>query len=124
MLYGNSPQAAVKPLLTSDRKAARRGWPGSLKTGPSPPAQGSDNPQELLDTRSSFPPSCARVCAQLLSHAQLFETPRGQVPLSMGFSWREYWVTISSSRGLNLSLLHWQVDSLPLSHLGSPPSKS
>ena len=24
------------------------------------------------------------------------------------------------TQGLNLSLLHWQVDSLPLSHLGSP----
>ena len=36
------------------------------------------------------------------------------------------WVAISSFRGifptqgLNLRLLHWQVDSLPLSHLGSP----
>ena len=28
------------------------------------------------------------------------------------------WVAISFSRGLHL--LHWQVDSLPLSHLGSP----
>ena len=36
------------------------------------------------------------------------------------------WVVISSSReifptqGLNPCLLHWQADSLPLSHLGSP----
>ena len=32
------------------------------------------------------------------------------------------WVAISSSRGSsqNLHLLHWQVDSLPLSHLGTP----
>ena len=32
------------------------------------------------------------------------------------------WVAISSSRGSsqNLHLLHWQVDSLPLSHLGIP----
>ena len=33
------------------------------------------------------------------------------------------WVAISSSRGLNLSLLcllHWQVDSLPACHLGNP----
>ena len=36
------------------------------------------------------------------------------------------WVAISSSRGIfliqgsNQCLLHWQVDSLPLSHLGSP----
>ena len=30
------------------------------------------------------------------------------------------WVAISFSRGLNLHLLYWQVDSLPPSHLGSP----
>ena len=30
------------------------------------------------------------------------------------------WVAISFSRGLNLSLLHWQAVSLPLSHPGSP----
>ena len=37
------------------------------------------------------------------------------------------WVAISSSRGSSrarhptrVSLLHWQADSLPLSHLGSP----
>ena len=36
------------------------------------------------------------------------------------------WVVIPSSRviflaqGLNLHLLHWQVDALPLRHLGSP----
>ena len=32
--------------------------------------------------------------AQLLSHVQLFTTPKTvahQVPLSMGFSWQEYW---------------------------------
>ena len=38
------------------------------------------------------------------------------------------WVAISFSRGifltqgLNLCLLHWQADALPLSHLGSPAS--
>ena len=30
------------------------------------------------------------------------------------------WVAISSSWGLNPHLLHWQADSLPLNHLGSP----
>ena len=51
-----------------------------------------------------------------------------QAPLSMGFSRQEVlgWVAISSSRGssqptdLNLHLLHWQADSLPLSLQGSP----
>ena len=34
------------------------------------------------------------VCAQLLSHVQLFETPQPiahQTLLSMGYSWQEYW---------------------------------
>ena len=51
-----------------------------------------------------------------------------QAPLSMGFSRQEYWsrVAISYSRGSSpprdqihvLCLLHWQVESLPLRHLG------
>ena len=51
-----------------------------------------------------------------------------QVPLSMGFSGKNTGVGchfllwgIFLTQGLNLSLLHWQADSLPLSHLGSPP---
>ena len=55
-----------------------------------------------------------------------------QAPLSMEFSRQGYWsglVAISYSRGSSqpkngnlslLCLLHWQVDSLPLHHLGSP----
>ena len=50
-----------------------------------------------------------------------------QVPVSMGFSRHEYWsgLLTSSSRGYSppsdlLCLLHWQADSLPLGHLGSP----
>ena len=50
-----------------------------------------------------------------------------QAPLSLGFPRQECWrgFAISSSmgsswlRGSNLCLLHWQTDSLPLSHLGS-----
>ena len=53
-----------------------------------------------------------------------------QAPLSMEFFRQEYWSGVpfppsppgeggNSTQGLNLSLLHWQVDSLPLSHLGS-----
>ena len=49
-----------------------------------------------------------------------------QAPLSMGFSRQEYLDChlllqgIFATQGLNSSLLHWLVDSLPLSHLGSP----
>ena len=53
-----------------------------------------------------------------------------QTPLSMGFPRQEYWgglpfpsLGIIPTQGSNpclLCLLHWQVDSLPLSHLGSP----
>ena len=65
----------------------------------------------------------------LLSPVQLFGTPwtiAHQVPLSMGFSWQEYWSGLSfpplgvlPTQGLNPCLLHWQGDSLPLSNLGS-----
>ena len=53
-----------------------------------------------------------------------------QAPLSMGFPRQEYWsgLPFPSPRDrpnpgikiVSLQLLHWQVDSLPLSHLGSP----
>ena len=69
--------------------------------------------------------------AYMLSHVQLFVTPwtvTRQAPLSMGLSMQEYWVGcyallqgIFLTQGLNLRFLNWQADSLPLSHLGSPP---
>ena len=69
------------------------------------------------------------VCVCALSHVQLFETPQTvahQAPLSMEFSRQKYWVDshfllqgIFLTQGLNLHLLHWQADSLPLPHLGS-----
>ena len=51
-----------------------------------------------------------------------------QAPLSMGFSRQEYWggLPFPSPGDLpgpgikNPRLLHWQVDSLPMSHQGSP----
>ena len=52
-----------------------------------------------------------------------------QAPLSMGFPRQEYRITlpflfllqrIFPTQELNLSLLHWETDSLPLSHQGSP----
>ena len=67
-----------------------------------------------------------------LRHVQLFATPwtvARQAPLSMGFSRQKYWSGlhfllqgIFLTQGLNphlLHLLHWWVDSSPLSHLGS-----
>ena len=68
-----------------------------------------------------------------LSHIWLFRTPwmvARQAPLSMGFPSKNTEVDcrfllygIFPTQGSNLGLLHllhWQVDSLPLSHLGSP----
>ena len=62
----------------------------------------------------------------VLSCVPPFVTPRTvavQAPLTMGFSRQEYWrglhfllQGIFLTQGLNLSLLHWQMDSLPLSH--------
>ena len=49
-----------------------------------------------------------------------------QAPLSTEFSSQEYWSELPfpsprdiPDQGLNPDLLHWQVGSLPLSHLGS-----
>ena len=60
----------------------------------------------------------------------LFATPLTialQAPPSMGFPRQEYWSGLSfpspgdlPAQGSNPHLLHWQVNSLPLSHLGSP----
>ena len=66
----------------------------------------------------------------MLSHIPLFVTPwteAHQVPLSMEFSSQKYWnelpfptLGIFQNQGLNPCLLHWQADSLPPCHLGSP----
>ena len=75
-----------------------------------------------------------RLCAQLFRYIQFFVIPMDSSPPGSTvhgiFQARILeWVAISSSRGssspkeLNsslLHLLHWQVHSLPLSHLGSP----
>ena len=52
-----------------------------------------------------------------------------QAPLSMEFLRQEYWngchfllQGILPTQGSNLHLLHWQVDSLPLSHWEAPKS--
>ena len=72
-------------------------------------------------------------CVQSLSCVWLFEIPRTvalQAPLSMGFPSKNTEIGchlllqgIFPTQGLNpclLCLLHWQVDSLPLIHLGIP----
>ena len=69
----------------------------------------------------------------MLSHftlVQLFVTlwtVIRQAPPSMGFSRQEYWSGCHFflqgkflAQGLNLELLHWQTDSLPLHHLRRP----
>ena len=61
-------------------------------------------PWAHLKTSSAFPSErqkafvCACVCAESLSHVQLFLTPwtvAHQAPLSMGFSRQEYWSGLS-----------------------------
>ena len=82
-----------------------------------------------------FYDTCAHVC--VLSHVQFFAvlwTVTGQTHLSMGFPRQEHWsgwplllLRIFSTQGFHLRLLyflHWQVDPLPVSHLGSPLSHS
>ena len=64
----------------------------------------------------------------MLSHVQLYATlwtVAHQDPLYVEFSRQEYWSGlhvllqgIFPTQGLNLHLLQWQVNSLPLSHLG------
>ena len=66
----------------------------------------------------------------VLSRVKLFATLRTvarQTPLSMGFPGKNTGVGyhfllqgIFLRQGSNSQLLHWQADSLPLSHLGGP----
>ena len=77
---------------------------------------------------------CVHACSVTqLSHVWLSAvlwTIADQAPLSMGFPRQEYWsgLPFPPARDLPdpgihkhlLQLWHWQTDSLPLSHLGSP----
>ena len=63
----------------------------------------------------------------MLGFSVTFNTLQPQVPLSMGLSRQEYWSGLPfpppgdiPKPGIEPSSLHWQVDSLQLSHLGSP----
>ena len=70
------------------------------------------------------------VCAQSQSCIWFFVTlwtAACQTPLSMGFSRQEHWTGlpfplqgIFLTQGSKPCLLHWQADSLPMSHQGSP----
>ena len=72
----------------------------------------------------------AHACAQMLRCIQLFVTPwtvACQSFLSMGFSGQEYWSGLPfpspgalPDPGIEPVSSAWQVDSLPLCHLGSP----
>ena len=79
-----------------------------------------------------LPPLSKSTMLLLFSHQVMcnsFETPWTialQAPLSMRFFRQKYWSSfhfllqgIFPTQGLNLRLLHWQADSLPLSHQGS-----
>ena len=73
---------------------------------------------------------CVCVCVRTLSLVWLFAIPRTeahQLPLSMGFCTQESWSRLPfpppgdlSDQRLNLGLLHWQVESLPLPPAGKP----
>ena len=85
-----------------------------------------------LENRNAFLPSLLSLCA--FSHIPLFITSwtvAHQAPLSMGFPRQEYWSVgchfllhgIFLTQGSKLCLLcflHWQLNSLPQSHLRSP----
>ena len=73
------------------------------------------------------------VHACMLSHVRLFATlwtVAHQPPLSMGFSRQEYWSGLPCPPpghiphpGIKFTSPAMQVDSLPLSHLASPPNR-
>ena len=70
----------------------------------------------------------------MLSRVRIFATlwtVAHHAPLFMGLPSHEYWSGWPSSTpgnlpdpGIEPALVHWQADSLPLSHLGSPQLKS
>ena len=87
----------------------------------------------IKETPTELPQPLNYVHAWVLSCVLLFVTSwtlACQAPLFMGLSWQAYWNGLLfpapgdlPSQGLNpslLHLLHWHMDSLPLSHLGSP----
>ena len=94
---------------------------GKARTSFEPPPTLMEN-QERRDV-------CMLSCFSSVQLFVILWTVACQAPWSMGFSGQEYWsgLLCPSSRGssypeiepTSLCLLHWQVDSLPLSHQGS-----
>ena len=104
-------------------------------------------PRQCLTVETIFPKIrqcvcvcvCVCVCTQSLSHVWLFVTPWTVVqPIRLLCPWdfpgRKTGVgcrfllqgifPTQRSNPLLLCLLHWQADSLPLSHLGNPPNQT
>ena len=86
----------------------------------------------LLVGTTRWPSAILYVCMgakSLQSYPTLCDprTVTCQAPLSMGFSRQKYWSGLPflspgdlPYTGIKSVLLHWQGDSLPLSHVGSP----
>ena len=68
---------------------------------------------------------CVFSCSVVSNSFAIPWTAACQAPLSMGFPKQEYWSGLPFPLpgifppGINLRFLNWEVDSLPLSHLGS-----
>ena len=85
---------------------------------------------KIISLLLSSSSSSVALVGQSLSHVQLFATPELQHARFLcpwGFPGKNtglgcYFLLqgIFLDQGLNLYLLHWQADSLPLSHQGSP----
>ena len=112
------PNADTGGRRTGDSAAGRLGvGGGSMEKARFEPGRGARKGK--LDS-CSVTQSCPNLCDPR-------ELAR-QAPLSMGFSRSEYWSGnchsllqgIFLTHGSNLGLLHWQVDSLPLSHREAP----
>ena len=78
-----------------------------------------------LELSISLVASCCCLVAKSCPTLATPWTVTRQAPQSMGFLRQEYWIGchfflrgIFPTQGLNLHLLHWLVDSLPLSHQG------
>ena len=76
---------------------------------------------------SEHPPLSAFMLSHHLCLTAVPCTVAHEVPLSLEFSRQEFWSGLPFSppvdlpdQGRNPHLLHWQVDSLPLNHLGAP----
>ena len=111
-------------MISSFIKMQTTLFQGREEDGTCPELNTLSSPSQLT------PPHLPCTGAQPLSPVRLFATPRTvarQVPLSMGFSRQEYWTGLPFSSpgdlldpGIELVSSDWQVDSLPLSHLGKP----